>query len=93
MNTLAPTMEHVDHARIAMRVMLACVSLTRRGVRIRGAHLIPEPRVLIDPPRQGQLPTYGWVPPPRGCIAAPCGHFAIHRGVRVEWFARKGVAR
>jgi hypothetical protein len=79
--------------RHARRVMAACADLQRLGVRIRTAHVAPEPRVWIEPPAPEQLPTYGWVPPPRGCIAAPTACFAIHRGVRVEWFATKEAAR
>lgn len=77
----------------ALRVMAACADLRRRGVRIRAAHVAPEPRVWIEPPEPAQLPTYGWVPPPRGCIAAPTACFAIHCGVRVAWFQHQEAAR
>lgn len=81
-----------NHLGAVARVMRSCVELAWRGARIRAARIQPEPVILIDEPSLEVVPSYGYVPPPRGCLGGPCWCVGNVGGVRVEWISR-GVAR
>jgi len=78
----------------AARVLSSCADLAWRGAHIRAARLVPEPRILIDEPHSlAVVPSYGYVPNPRGCLPGPVWCVGQVGGVRVEWISRKGGTR
>lgn len=78
----------LSHFPDALRVMAACTDLTLRGARVRAAHITPQPGILIDEPRLGVVPAYGYIQSPRGCLSSPVWCQARLHGVPVAWVGR-----
>lgn len=78
------------HLGLVARVMAACADLAWRGARIRAARLLPEPMILIDEPRFGVVPAYGYATSAGGGRTGPVFCQARVLGVRVEWLSRAG---
>ncbi|MBP8284813.1 MAG: hypothetical protein KAX46_13030, partial [Chromatiaceae bacterium] len=54
-----------------IRVITACAELAWRGAKIRAARLQPEPMILIDEPRLGVVPSYGYATSAGGGRTSP----------------------
>ncbi len=79
-----------NQLQTAARVLTSCAELAWRGAVIRAARLQPEPMILIDEPRFGLVPAYGYQPNPRGCLPGPVWCQSQVNGVRVEWISKNG---
>lgn len=69
------------------RTTYVASALHAQGLQIYSVHVIPEPAIRVDkkPPK---VDTWGYVPPPRGCIPTPVECVALVGGVRVTWYEK-----
>lgn len=77
--------------RFALLRTLAVVGeLSRRGCRVRDASAhTAVPVVRIDPPPPGLFATYGFLPPPAGCVRVPVLCAAHRWRTRIEWISQE----
>ena len=77
---------NVDSRR-GYRTLRVMEALRAAGCRILDSHAHAEPPTVRVDRRPAHVDTWGFRPPPPGCVPLPVLCVADCRGVRVEWIA------
>jgi hypothetical protein len=62
-------------------------ALRTQGLQIYSVNVIPSPAIRVDK-RPPSIETWGYVPPPPGCVPSPVECVANVGGVRVTWYEK-----